>query len=408
MSANEPPRSIGPALDGSALLGEAGDLLPDVVALRRRIHAHPELGLDLPVTQAAVLDALADEELTIERGSEVSSVVATLTGEAEGPTLLLRADMDALPMPEDTGLEYASRVPGAMHACGHDAHVAMLVGAARLLIGRRRDLRGSVKFLFQPGEEGHHGARHCIEDGVLDAPTVDGAFALHVTPNIAAGRIATRRGPFMASADELRIDIRGRGGHASSPHNAVDPIPVAAELVLALQTHITRSVDVFNPAVLTVARISAGTTSNVIPEVAEVEGTLRTVSERTRALVHDGIHRVAHHVAAAHDCEADVTIRSGYPVTVNDAEFADFAANVASELLGADRVIDMNSPVMGAEDWSYVLQQVPGCMAFLGVCPPGVDPHRAAACHSNRMVLDESALAVGVATHAAVALTYLG
>lgn len=400
-------RSDRPALDMAAIRAEARDLLGDVVALRRQIHTEPEIGLDLPVTQAAILDALAELDVVIERGTEVTSVVATMTGDAEGPTLLLRADMDALPMPEDTGLDYASRVEGAMHACGHDAHVAMLVGAARLLARRRRELRGTVKFLFQPGEEGYHGARHCIEEGVLDDPRVDGAFALHVSPNIASGRVAIKPGPFMASADTVAVEIVGRGGHASAPHTATDPIPVAAELVLALQSHITRTVDAFDPAVLTIARVAAGTTVNVIPERAEIEGTLRTVSERTRERVHGGIHRVAHHVAAAHDCEAEVTITPGYPVTVNDAGATTFARSVVTELLGPDHVVDLPTPVMGAEDWSYVLQKVPGAMALLGVCPPGEKPGRAAACHSNRMTIDEDAMAVGVATHAAVALSYL-
>lgn len=395
------------ALDCSSLLSEARDLLADTVSLRRLIHAEPEIGLDLPKTQAKVLAALTDLDLDVQVGSEVSSVVATMTGDAEGPTLLLRADMDALPMPEDTGLEYASRHDGAMHACGHDAHVAMLYGAARLLESRRPELRGTIKFLFQPGEEGYHGARHCIEEGLLENPSVDAAFALHISPNIASGRLATRPGAFMAAADEVFIDIVGKGGHASSPQLTVDPIPVAAEVVLALQSYITRRVDAFDPAVLTIAKIEAGTTSNVIPEKATMVGTLRTVSERTREQVHDGIHQVAQHIALAHSCEAEVSVKRGYPVTVNNPGFVTFARDVMHELIGSDQVVDMKQPIMGAEDWSYVLQKVPGCMAFLGVCPPDDDPRRAPGCHSNRMLLDEDAMAVGVAAHAAVALSYL-
>ncbi|MGF1599472.1 MAG: M20 family metallopeptidase [Acidimicrobiales bacterium] len=396
-----------PGLDTTSLLGQARDLLADAVALRRAIHAEPEIGLDLPLTQAKVLDVLNDLDLDVSVGTGVSSVVAVLDGDADGPTLLLRADMDALPMPEDTGLDFASRRQGAMHACGHDAHVAMLYGAARLLAAHRSELRGRVKLLFQPGEEGHHGARHCIDEGLLEEPTVDAAFALHISPNIAAGRLAIRPGPIMASADEMFVDIVGKGGHASSPHQAVDPVPVAAELVLALQSHITRTVDAFDPAVLTVARIQAGTTTNVIPERARLEGTLRAVSEKTRDKVHDGIHRVAHHVAAAHGCEAEVRIERGYPVTVNDPAFAALAREVFVDVVGEREVVDMKAPIMGAEDWSYVLQRVPGCMAFLGVCPPGARPSQAAACHSNRMLLAEDAMAVGIATHAAMALTYL-
>ncbi|MEM8924537.1 MAG: M20 family metallopeptidase [Actinomycetota bacterium] len=396
-----------PAVDTATLAAEATDVLCDAVALRRAIHAEPELGLDLPLTQARVLDALADLDLDVSVGSSVSSVVATMVGDAEGPTILLRADMDALPMPEDTGLDFASRIDGVMHACGHDAHVAMLCGAARLLAARRSDMRGTVKFLFQPGEEGHHGARHCIEEGLLTAPEVDAAFALHISPNLASGHLTTKGGAIMASADELSIEIRGRGGHASAPHNAVDPVPVAAEVILAIQSHMTRSVNAFDPAVLTVTSLHAGTTGNVIPESAHMLGTIRAVSEATRARVHDGLHRVAHHVAAAHDCEATVEITRGYPVTVNDDDFVAFAIGVMEELVGSDRVSTMPAPIMGAEDWSYVLQQVPGVMAFLGVCPPGMSPGRAPSCHSNRMQLDEEAMATGIATHAAMALAYL-
>ena len=403
----QPQARDRPAFDAASLKAEAADLLCDTVELRRAIHAFPELGLELPRTQRRVLDALADLDLDVTVGSEVGSVVATLVGDAEGPTILLRADMDALPMPEDTGLEFASEVNGAMHACGHDAHVAMLYGAARLLAARRHELRGSVKFLFQPGEEGYGGARYCLDDGLLENPSVDAAFALHISPNLASGNLSTRPGSIMASADQLTIDITGSGGHASAPHNAVDPIPVAAELILALQAHVTRSVNAFDPAVLTVASVQAGTTVNVIPETARLMGTMRTVSERTRAQVKDGIHRVAHHVAAAHGCEAVVSIDEGYPVTVNDAGFVDYTVGVLGDLVGADRVNIMDTPIMGAEDWSYVLQKVPGCMVFLGVCPPGTPPGAAAPCHSNRMLLDEEAMVTGMAAHAAVALSYL-
>ena len=395
------------ALDSAQLLAEARELLPDVVALRRAIHLQPELGLDLPQTQAKVLGALAELDLAVQTGDQVSSVVATLTGDGDGPTLLLRGDMDALPMPEDSGEPFASETPGVMHACGHDSHVAMLAGAARLLAGRRADLRGSVKFLFQPGEEGHHGARYCIDEGLLENPTVDAAFALHITPNRPSGVLATRRGPMMAAADEVFISVTGKGGHASAPHGAIDPIPVACEIVTALQTHITRTVDAFKPAVLTIARITAGTTTNVVPERAELAGTLRTVDEKTRDQVHRGIEQVATGIAAAHGCGAEVRIDRGYPVTVNHPGFTGYALDVLTDLVGPASVIDMPAPIMGAEDWSYVLQQVPGAMVFLGVCPDGGDPRQAHACHSNRMRLDEEAMAVGIAAHAAMALSYL-
>ncbi len=388
------------------LLGPARDLLPEVVELRRTLHRHPELGLDLPRTQAAVLDALDGLGLELTVGERISSVVADLDGGRPGPTILLRGDMDALPMPEDTGLEFASTVDNTMHACGHDAHTAMLVGAARLLAARRDELAGRVRFMFQPGEEGSGGAALMMDDGVLDG--VDGAFAIHVAPNVPAGIVAWKPGAAMASADEIEIVVTGRGGHASTPQWAADPVPATCELVLALQSMVTRTVDVFDPAVLTVAQVTAGTTHNVIPESARLYGTLRAVSERTRRAVWDRLRVVADGVAAAHGCTAQVDIVQGYPVTTNDATFARFAAGVVDDHLGPGRSYQMPSPVMGAEDFSYVLQQVPGAMVFLGVCPPEhADPFSAPACHSNRMVLHEDVMADGMALHAAVATTFL-
>jgi hippurate hydrolase len=318
--------------------------------------------------------------------------------------------MDGLPMPEDSGVEFASRVDGAMHACGHDSHVAMLVGAARLLCHRRADLPGRVAFMFQPGEEGHHGARFMLEEGLLDqagrgAEPVSLAFALHQTPTVASGVVATRGEALLAASDTLRIVIRGRGGHASAPHQALDPIPVACEVVTALQALVTRRVDAFDPAVVTIARITAGTTSNVIPEEAELYGTVRTVSEATRSEVHDALRRLAGGIAAAHGAEAEVELEPCFPVTYNDGDAADLALDVAGALLGPGGCRRMPAPIMGSEDWSYVLQQVPGAMAFLGTRPPGeglVAPN-----HSNRMVLDEGAMATGIAMHAGMALRWL-
>jgi hippurate hydrolase len=389
----------------SAILDDARTILDDTVQLRRRIHRHPELGLTLPRTQAAVLEAVDGLGLDVRTGQRTTSVVARLTGARPGPTILLRADMDGLPMPEETGLPFASQVSGAMHACGHDAHTAMLVGAARLLARRRESLAGSVVFMFQPGEEGFHGARIMIEEGLLDgAAPPAAAFALHVTHRMTAGAIATRPGPAMASGDTLQITVRGKGGHASAPHDCLDPIPIACEIVQAFQTLVTRAVHVFDPAVVTVAKIEAGTTRNVIPDTASLLGTIRTVSEATRERVLDGVRRVAEGVAAAHGAVAEVELIRGYPVTVNDADFAGFVLDTARELLGPDAAHAMDHPIMASEDFSYVLQRLPGAIANLSTRP---EQGPAFPNHSPRMLVNESALATGIAMHVAVALRFL-
>ena len=270
------------------------------IEFRRRLHRFPEIGLQLPRTQAAVLEALSGLPVEVSTGTTTSSVVGVLRGGRPGPTYLLRADMDALPVQEATGLPFASEVPGAMHACGHDTHVAMLLGAARLLAERRDELAGQVVFMLQPGEEGHHGARYMLDEGLLDvvpeAP-VSGAFALHISSTFTSGTINVRPGPMMAAADQWRMVVRGRGGHASMPHAAADPIPVAAEIVLALQSMVTRRVDVFDPAVVTVAHIAGGSTNNVIPDSVFLEGTVRTLSAAQRADLVPAVGRLAASIA---------------------------------------------------------------------------------------------------------------
>ena len=402
-------RAADPLLAG---LGEqARRLQPRTVALRRALHRQPELGLTLPRTRDAVLAELADLPLQVHRGRSVSSVVAVLDGARPGSTVLLRADMDALPLQEDSGLAFASQVEGAMHACGHDTHVAMLATAARLLAGRREQLAGRVVLMFQPGEEGFHGARHMIDEGLLDrhgpGGRPDRAYALHVSATLPTGEVHTRPGPLMAAADVLRVRVTGRGGHASAPHDALDPVPATAAMVGALQTALTRRVDAQHAAVLTIAKIVAGTTNNVIPEFAVMEGTLRTLSEPVRALLHDEIRRVCRHTALAYGCSAAVEIEPGYPVTVNDDTAAGRLASLGRSVLGRERVATMPTPIMGAEDFSYVLQRVPGALAFLGACPSGTDPLTAPPNPSNRVVFDESAMPAGAALYAALALDTL-
>lgn len=383
-------------------------LLPETVTLRRRIHEQPELGLFLPKTVAAVKESLAGLDVTIEEGPSSSGMIVTLAGPTQGRTVLLRGDMDALPMPEDTDVPFKSKEAGRMHACGHDAHTAMLAGAVKLLHQNRGKLAGTVKFMFQPGEEGHFGALRMIEDGLIGKhPKPDGAFAIHITPNVPSGVFTSREGAFMASADVLNARIVGKGGHASMPHMAVDPMPIACEAVMALQAYVTRRVNAFDPIILTIARISGGTTNNVIPEAVELEGTLRSVSEGARKSAKAGIIHVIQKIAEAHGATAIASFREGYPVTVNDGRMVQLAVDVTQQMFGERGYIASPAPVMGAEDWSYVLQQIPGCMVFLGVAPEGCSHQHAAPCHSNRMMLDENAMANGVAMYAAVAERFL-
>jgi amidohydrolase len=407
------PDPTTPTAPTAGLLEAARGLQSDIVAIRRRIHRQPEIGLDLPKTQAVIVEELAKLGLEATKGQALSSVVAVIEGGRPGPTILLRADMDALPLDEDTGLDFSSEVDGAMHACGHDTHVAMLLGAARLLQERRAELPGNVILMFQPGEEGLGGAKTMIEEGLLDAaaglggarPT--GALAIHIGTRYPTGEIHLRPGPEMAATDVIRITVRGRGGHASAPHLALDPIAIAAEIVLALQAMVTRRIDVFDPAVVTIAQITAGTTNNIIPESAFLFGTIRTVSEESRAEVRAGVRRVAEGIAAAHGATAEVDLEAGYPVTINDPAFTAFVMDTARSLIGDERVAELPAPIMGAEDFSYLLQEVPGAMAFLGARPAGQDPATAPQNHSNLVVFDEPAMAVGVALYAAVAIRHL-
>lgn len=403
------------AADLSTINDEARDLLDDAIAMRRRLHEWPELGNHLPRTRDEVLSSLEGLPLGITLHETTSGIVASLEGSRPGPTILLRGDMDALPMPEDTGVDFSSRVDNVMHACGHDTHTAMLAGAARLLSGRKSELHGRVLFMFQPGEEGHDGANHMLDEGLLDVgplsdgspSAVTGAFAIHTTSSLPTGFLSTRGGPIMASSDTLSIRVTGRGGHASEPFRTIDPIPAACEIVQALQSMMTRRLNVFNPGVLTVTQIHAGTTSNVIPETAEINGTIRAISEHTRRLVHDGVKRVAEGVARAHDLEVTVELRDGYDVTVNSVDYARIAGDIAREVAGSDRFIELPNPVMGAEDFGYVLNHVPGAMVFLGATPHDRNPMTAAPNHSNRVFYDEEAMTTGIAMYSAVALRHL-
>jgi amidohydrolase len=393
------------------ILQDADQISGDLTVLRRAIHAEPEIGRHLPRTQEKVLAALDGLPLEISRGRALSSVTAVLRGDRPGGTVLLRGDMDALPVTERTGLPYASRVDGVMHACGHDLHTAMLAGAARLLSERRAELAGNVIFMFQPAEETAGGAELMIAEGVLDAagerPVA--AFALHVASSLLPlGLLASRDGAVLAAADTLEVTVHGRGGHGSQPHLAADPIPAACEIVTALQALVTRQFDVFDPVVITVGSFHAGTASNVIPDDARLAASVRSFSPGARDKVMDAAPRVVREIASAHGMSATAEFTDGYPVTVNDAAEVTFAERVVADVFGDGRYVRMPNPVTGSEDFSYVLDQVPGAFLMLGACPPDVDPATAPYNHSAEAVFDDAVLADGTALLAELALRRLG
>jgi len=379
---------------------EAGS--DELLTLRRAIHAEPELGLDTPLTRSKLEAALAGLPVKIRLSERTSGFVAVLDGPSPGRTVLLRGDMDALPIEEATGLDFASRNPGRMHACGHDSHSAMLARAAHILCAHRDQIAGRILFMFQPGEEGHHGARIMLEEGLLGDPLPDAAFALHIWPTLPHGAVACRAGTMLASTDTLKARIVGKGGHAAMPHDARDPIPVAAEIILALQAEVARRTPVTDPIVLSITKISAGTAHNVLPDVVELLGTLRTLSPEARNRGREAFERICTHVAAAHGCSAEVAIEQGYPPTINDARAVELVRSIAG-----DDFLELPASNMGGEDFSYVLEKVPGAMAFLGVAPKGEQAAGRAPLHNPSMMVDEAVLPKGVALHCAFAMRFL-
>ncbi len=374
-------------------VSEGAELLPELVDLRREIHRDPELGLDNPRTQKRVLDALEGLPLEVTTGDQLSSVTAVLRGGKPGPTVLLRGDMDGLPVEELTGLDYASTT-GKMHACGHDLHTAGLVGAAKLLSAHQEELPGNVIFMFQPGEEGYGGAQIMINEGVLDAAgdRPIAAYAIHVAPG-PRGVLATRHGCAAAGSNQLYATIKGRGGHGSSPHLAIDPVPAAAEIILSIQAFIARKMDAFDPVVCSVTQVSTGTNPvNVIPEEVKLGATIRTLTPQSLEKVRTGLDRVVTHTAAAYECEADVEFKILYPATINDDNTTDMAVADLRSVLGDNRVHMVPSPMMGSEDFAFVLDEVPGTFLGMFATPPGMPDEEVEFNHSPRAVFDDAIL----------------
>jgi amidohydrolase len=381
-------------------------VLGRVIDIRRHLHAHPELSFQELETSRFIASLLEDAGVEVKRGLATTGVVGHVRGAKSGRTIALRADMDALPVTEVTGLSFVSRIPGVMHACHHDGHMAMLLGAAMILVRMRERLEGNVKFIFQPGEEGYAGARKMIEEGVLeDEPRIQAAFALHLDALSPSGTLSTRPGPIMACADIFSISIIGKGGHAAMPHRSVDPILVAGHIVTALQSIASRKTDPVESIVVSVCTIHAGTAMTVIPDRVEMGGTVRLFDPGLRDQIPALMEEIIRGVAAAFGASYEFNYARGYPATINDPEFAAMVLDCGKKLLGQQNVHTLTRPRMPSEDFSFFLEKVPGAFAILGARPRDREPLPS---HNPATTIDETALETGVKIHAAVALAYLG
>jgi hippurate hydrolase len=393
------------------LATEAANYLQPLREVRRDIHRQPELGLQTPKTLERVFASISELGAEIIRSETMTAAVVRITGDKPGPTVLLRADLDALALHEDTGLDYASEVPGRMHACGHDLHAAIAVGAIHLLVTHRDELAGEVLFMLQPGEEGSRGADLMLEEGILGLASGElvGAYALHVTTSQSLGQLMTRPGTLMAAAATLDVTVHGSGGHGSAPHLALDPNQALAEIITGLQTMVTRRFSAFDPVIVTVGWLSGGErgTSNVIPNEASFGATVRTFSEANLEAVEKYSAELVTGIAGAYGLTAEVRFSVVTVPLVNDAEHVALAGEVASEMFGPDRFTIAENPIGGAEDFASVLREVPGAFVFVGACPPELDPLTAPYNHSNLAVFDDSVLPDAAAYLAGLAFARL-
>ena len=393
-----------------SILEQAREMLPELISLRRKLHQIPEFGLELPNTLKTIVDEVSGlGEITL--GKSITSAVLHIKGDLPGPTVLLRADMDALAVIEDTGLEYAS-TNGFMHACGHDLHMAMGVGAAKILASRKSELKGDVIIFFQPGEEGHHGADVMIEEQAL---MVSGtkpirAYGLHVFSSYPLGMMGSRSGPLMASAGDLLVSVSGSGGHGSMPWLSKDPISVLNEIMSALQTMVTKRFSAFDPVIVNIGWVRAGdtATTNVIPETASFGATVRVFSEENSTKLKQYTQELVESIASGFGVSATVEFTRATKVLVNDAAAIASVEKVTSEVFGPGRYINLPTPIAGGEDFASIVHEIPGAFVFMGACPPGVDHTTAATNHSNKAVFDDSVLGDGAALLAHLAIDALG
>jgi hippurate hydrolase len=376
-----------------ALNNRIADLAPEIAEWRRDIHANPELGFEETRTSALVAEKLRSFGLEVHTGIAKTGVVGVLRNGNSGRCVGLRADMDCLPMTEETGLPHASTVPGKMHACGHDGHTAMLLGTARYL-AESRNFDGTVVFLFQPAEEGPGGGKVMVDEGVMDRFGIQQVYGIHNAPQLALGEISVVAGPILAAADGVTFRIKGRGGHAARPHTTIDPVVIGSQLVVAIQSIVSRRTDPLDSVVVSLCMFHAGTASNVIPETAEIRGTIRTLKAETRDATEAHIKRIAAAIGEANEAVIEVEYRRGYPVTVNHAAETEKAAQAAARVFSPEGILRNRPPIMGAEDFAYMLEARPGAFVQLGQRAP--DGKGGVPVHHPKYDFNDDAIPLGV------------
>ena len=380
------------------------DIAEWIIDIRRDIHEHPETGLSETRTAAKAAETFEQLGLKVKTGIGTTGVLGLLEGSEPGRTIAIRADMDALPIQEDTGLPFASKNEGVMHACGHDGHVAMALGTARVLSEMRSELKGSVKFIMQPAEESYGGANDMVAEGALEDPKVDAIIALHVHTGADVGSLVLKSGPIWASADVFVVAINGKGGHGSEPQGCIDPIHIAAHAITAIQTMIPRTLDAREPVVVSVCSIQAGTAFNIIPESVHFGGTVRTHSSKRRAEMSKRIEDVVKGITSTFGATYDFNYIHAAPPTSNEPGMTDLMRGVASDIWGAQSVVEMEKPMMGTEDYSYFLQKVPGVMGKLGARKESDEVYPA---HHPKFDIDERCLPLGTQLLASTAVRFL-
>ena len=376
-----------------------------IVEKRRTIHRHPELMYEEFETSKLVQNTLKDLKIPYKKDIAITGVVGTI-GNGDGPCIALRADMDALPIHEETDIDFKSEIDGKMHACGHDCHTAMLLGAARVLKENEDKINGTIKLIFQPAEEGGAGGKMMREQGVLLEPKVQQIFALHVAGTIPVGTLASKEGTLLAATSSIKIIVKGKGGHAAAPHHTNDPVVTGSKIVVELQTLVSRELSPLEPGVISITMANAGSAFNVIPSTMELQGTIRSLTVEGVSKLQKRVKEVAQSIAEANRCEAEVSFPGNdYPPTINDAGCWELGKSAATEILGEDNLIEMPDPIMGGEDFAYYTEEIPGCFSFLGVGNPDIDAVYDV--HHPMFKVDEAALSLGTAIHVNTALKAL-